>query len=179
LVSRVRATLGVDLAIRTLFEAPTAAGVTARVLDGGVEAPPLRRGERPAIVPLSFAQQRLWFLQRLDSASATYNIPFALRLEGPMDAAALEAALNDVVGRHESLRTIFPDVSGIPRQEILVRAALPVPRVATTAGQLPQRLTAAASRGFDLSRECPLRAQVYRLGPERHVLQLVMHHIAS
>ncbi|MGP4030394.1 condensation domain-containing protein, partial [Actinomadura sp. 3N407] len=187
LVSRIRSALGVELPVRALFEAPTAAGLAERLAGaaGGVR-PPLARAERPDIVPLSYAQQRLWFLNRLDGrgagdASATFNMPIALRLNGALDRDALRDALADVVARHESLRTIFPDGSGRPRQLVLDPAAARPRLDITETGEaaLPMALAAAVGQGFDLSVEPPLRARLFALGGDTHVLMLVLHHIAA
>ena len=136
-----------------------------RLGEGGDARPALVAQPRPAEIPLSFAQQRLWFLYRLEGPSPTYNIPLALRLTGTLDATALEAALGDVVERHESLRTIFPDTLGVPRQQILEAsgAASACDRDGDGGRLLPRQLAAAAQRGFDLAGEPPLRAQCLRL----------------
>ena len=119
---------------------------------------------------------------RLEGPSATYTIPLAVRLTGALDQAALEAALGDVVERHESLRTIFPDTLGVPRQLIL-EAAAARPRLAVERGRprpgLAEALAAAARQGFDLAREPPLRAHLFALGASEHVLLLLLHHIAG
>src|SRR5262249_45266508 len=131
--------------------------------------------------PLSPAQQRLWFLDRLEGPSATYTIPLAVRLTGELDLAALEEALGDLVARHESLRTMFPERLGVPRQEILAPSAAtpPLDVHPTSETDLPAALSAAAQRPFDLSSELPLRARVFALSEREHVLLLVLHHIAG
>src|SRR5882757_990721 len=157
LISRVRASLDVELAIRVLFEAPSVAAL-ARRLDAGEQArAPLRAGERPAEIPLSFAQRRLWFLDRLEGGSATYTIPLAVRLRGALDREALAAALSDVVGRHESLRTIFPETLGVARQQVLEpwQARVRLAVVDVSEAELAAELSAAAGGGFDLAREPP------------------------
>ncbi|GGK04495.1 hypothetical protein GCM10010123_38050 [Pilimelia anulata] len=177
LTGRIRAVLGADLPLRAVFEAPTVADLAAR-LDGARERVPLRRADRPAALPLSFAQQRMWFLYRLDGPNPTYNIPFAVRLTGPLDPAVLGAALADVADRHESLRTVFPDDDGVPRQEIRPdRPDLPV--VPVTADGLPAALAAASAHAFRLDAEIPVRATLFRLGADEHVLLVLVHHIAA
>ena len=180
LVSRIRSSLGVELPIRALFEAPTVGQLVGRLDGAGPIRLPLRPAPRPERLPLSFAQQRLWFLHRFDGPSATYNIPLALRLEGELEADALEAALADVVGRHESLRTLFPEAD-VPEQLILPpEAARPVlERRDLAEADLPDALAAAAGHSFDLARELPIRAWLFRLAPARHVLLVLCHHIAS
>src|SRR5262245_12235712 len=175
LISRVRATLDVEVAIRSLFEAPTVAGLVQRLGDAGSARAPLRVQARPGEVPLSYAQRRLWFLERLEGGSSPYTIPLAVRLRGELDRVALAGALGDVVERHESLRTIFPERGGVPRQEVLPASAADV-RLSVSAvseGELSGALTAAACVGFDLAREVPLRAHLFVPGERRHVLLLV------
>ncbi|MFK0100568.1 non-ribosomal peptide synthase/polyketide synthase [Streptomyces sp. NPDC091040] len=181
LASRVRATLGAELEVRTLFETPTVAGLAARLDGSGAARPALTALPRPERVELSFAQRRLWFLHRMDGPSATYNMPLALSLDGSLDRAALHAALADVIARHESLRTVFRETDGTPHQVVLLPAqahpALPV--VDLDENALPGRLAEAARRGFDLAAEPPVRAELFALAPDRHVLLVVVHHIAA
>ncbi|MFF7646158.1 amino acid adenylation domain-containing protein [Streptomyces canus] len=182
LADRIRAALGTALPVRSVFETPTPAGL-AELLRGtdGVRRPelaPYERGHAP--LPLSYAQQRLWFMSRLDGGGTTYTVPWALRLTGPVAPEALRAALADLVERHEPLRTLHPDFQGAPYQRILTpeagRPDLDVVR--TTEAELPALLTAAARHRFDLSTETPLRATLYTLGADTHVLLLLAHHIA-
>ncbi|HLY64111.1 MAG TPA: condensation domain-containing protein, partial [Chloroflexota bacterium] len=136
---------------------------------------------RPPEIPLSFAQRRLWFLHRLEGPSATYNIPMAVRLSGPLDQEALEAALGDVVARHESLRTVFPETSGTPRQHVIEAscAAVILQKSNVTEATLHATVVGAARQGFDLETEPPLRAHLFALGEQEHVLLLLLHHIAG
>ncbi|MFD1832207.1 amino acid adenylation domain-containing protein, partial [Streptomyces desertarenae] len=133
------------------------------------------------MLPLSLAQQRLWFLHQMDGPSATYNIPTALRMTGALDVAALREALRDVVRRHETLRTVFPDAGDGARQHVLpaAEAAVELAVTGTTEADLPAVLAQEAGHAFDLAREVPLRARLLALGERDHVLCLVIHHIAS
>jgi len=182
LVSRVRAVLGVELAIRAVFEHPTP-GLLARVVEGaGAARPPLTRAAaRPGRLPLSFAQQRLWFLEQFHGPGTAYNLPFAWRLRGRLDAGTLVAALGDVVGRHESLRTVFTVENGEPYQRIIPagQVRVPVTVAAASHADLGGLVEAAARYEFDLAAELPVRAWLFGLADEEHVLVLVCHHIAS
>ncbi|MFB6583674.1 amino acid adenylation domain-containing protein [Streptomyces sp. NPDC056402] len=181
LVSRVRSELDVELAVRAVFEAPTVAGLVERLGRSGGARQALGVRRRPERIPLSPAQRRLWFLNRLEGPNATYNLPLAARFLGSMDLPALTAALADVVSRHESLRTVFPDTDGHPHQLVLdAVTAAPQPVVTvTTSEELDRELAEAASRGFDLATEVPLRVHLFSLGTDEHVLLLVLHHIAG
>ncbi|MGW2839392.1 amino acid adenylation domain-containing protein [Streptomyces sp. NPDC001493] len=182
LAARIRTVLGVEVPVKELFEHSTPAALAA-ALHGAEQArrPLERTGERPDPLPLSFAQQRLWFLGRLEGPSATYNVPLVLRLDGPLDTGALENALADVVERHESLRTVFPETDGIARQLVLdaTGADLDLTPRDTDPARLDDVLTAEVTHPFDVSTELPVRARLMRLSPESHVLVLVLHHIAG
>ncbi|WP_285563806.1 non-ribosomal peptide synthetase [Streptomyces sp. RTGN2] len=179
LLGRVRAAFGVSLPVRELFEAPTPASLALRLQGGARTGPALESAERPAHVPLSFAQQRLWFMHRLEGPSATYNIPIPLRLTGALDLPALTAALGDLIARHETLRTVFPESDGTPRQVVLPLTEPVVEVRDTPAGEAAQELLDAARYAFDLTTETPLRCTVLRMAPDEHVLLLLVHHIAG
>ncbi|MFJ9770754.1 amino acid adenylation domain-containing protein [Kitasatospora sp. NPDC101157] len=133
------------------------------------------------MIPLSYTQRRLWFINRLEEAGASYHVPMAIRVRGELDTAALDAALTDLAARHEPLRTFYPEVDGEPGQRIVdadeVRIPLAVRHCA--AADLDKTMAAAAQQGFDLSAELPLRAYLYVVAPDEHVLLLVTHHIAT
>ncbi len=187
-LTRLRDRLGVDLPVRALFQAPTVAAFAARVdsaarTDGGE---PIPRAPRERPLPLSFAQERLLFLHRLDAARTSYHVPVALELVGRLDAVALERALAAVVARHEVLRTHFPESGGESRQEIepAVPRGLAVIDLAGLGDEAADaeagRLTAReGARPFDLARGPVLRATLLRLAPQRHRALLTTHHVAS
>ncbi|MFB7474170.1 non-ribosomal peptide synthase/polyketide synthase [Kitasatospora sp. NPDC056184] len=179
LVSRVRVVLGVEVGVRELFEHPSVAELARVVVGGagGVRAAVVAR-PRAERVPLSPAQQRLWFLYRFDGPNATYNIPMALRLTGALDRDALAAALADVVGRHESLHTVVAeDEEGA--HQVTVDRVVPFEIVEVTEDSLPGALHGAAGRPFDLTAELPVRAWLFEVGARERVLLVVVHHIAG
>nr|UDM84273.1 NRPS [Paracoccus alcaliphilus] len=184
LISRLRSEMGLEISIRSLFENPTVEAL-ARVLDkaGGVTPrPALRPMPRPRHLPQSFAQARLWTVTQLEGPSATYNMPMALRLSGPLEAAALRAALADITTRHEVLRTIFPN-DDTPVQQVLPAsdpAASPDFTLREiTPEALAPALEAESAHVFDLSQDLPLHSVLFRLSGDEHVLLLVLHHIAG
>jgi pristinamycin I synthase-3/4 len=198
--SRLRAAFGVELPLRDLFEQPTVEGLAGRVEaarrrveDSRAPAPPIVRiGQEPGggPFPLSFAQQRLWFLDQMEPGGSAYNIPFAVRLDGPLNAGLLGTVLNEIVRRHEALRTRFDPRGGDPVQVVDPPAPLAMPLVDLEGLQGQQGLPAneaEASRlvgvigplPFDLARGPLLRAFLLRLSPARHVLLASIHHIVS
>ncbi|HEX2080075.1 MAG TPA: amino acid adenylation domain-containing protein, partial [Longimicrobium sp.] len=189
-VSRVRTVFGVELPLRALFEGATVAELAVRVEEMRRAElpvlPPVVPVERTGALPLSFAQERLWFIDRLEPGSAVYNVPVAWRLGGALDEAALERALGEIVRRHEALRTTFPEVDGSPVQVIAPFGgfALPVEDLsglgeAEREAAVRRRAGEEARRAFDLSAGPLFRAALLRVGAEDHVLLLSMHHIVS
>ena len=189
-LSRLREAFGVSLPVKALFEAPTvsalSAAVTAARREAALPLPPLAPVPRGARLPLSFPQQRLWFMDRLAPDVSTYNMPFAGEVHGPLDVAALAASLMEVVRRHEILRSRFFEVDGQPWQEIVAPGPFPLPLIDLAALPEERRRPALARLGreeagriFDLGRGPLLRARLIRLAAADHVLLLTQHHIVS
>ncbi|HET7231440.1 MAG TPA: amino acid adenylation domain-containing protein, partial [Longimicrobium sp.] len=190
LLSRVQNALGVALPLRAVFEGPTVAQLAVRVEEmrraGLPVLPPVVPVGRDRPLPLSFAQERLWFIDRQEGGSAPYNIPAALRLTGALDAAALECALGEIVRRHESLRTVFREVDGDAVQVIAPFAgfALPIDDLsglppAARETEVRRRAREDAARPFDLAEGPLFRAALLRVADEEHVLLLCTHHIVT
>ncbi|WP_139829761.1 non-ribosomal peptide synthetase, partial [Mycobacterium gastri] len=185
LSTRLQLALNTEVPVRSIFDAPTVADLADhlhRQRTGRIR-PPVAPVRRPDRIPLSYAQQRLWFLNQFEGGAATYNMPTAFRIKGALDVEALGAALDDVIARHESLRTVFPDIDGVPFQEVLPARAGMWRRGGAAVMSLPEQdvageLVALAGYRFDLSAEIPIRAQIYSVGPEQHVVGIVVHHIA-
>lgn len=184
-----RSYLGRHLSLLDVISADTAANLVEYARTSGAPRHrggfrPLRASARPPVVPLSFAQRRLWFLDQLLGPSPVYNMAVALQLQGHLDSAALGAALIDVVNRHESLRTVFPATDGAPQQLVIPTASVnPFSDIIDASSWPADRLTAAveeaARHSFDLATEIPLRTRLFRTGADEHVLVAVAHHIAA
>ena len=186
LIAAVNTGLDAELAVRAVFDAPTVAGVAEWINAHADQAvrPPLVVRERPVVVPLSFAQERLWVLGQLYGPSPVYNMPAVYRISGGLDVAALAAALADVVARHESLRTVFAAVEGVPRQVVVAAADADfgwqvVDATGWSAGRVEQAVGAVVRHSFDLATEIPLRATLFTLGEGEFVVAAVVHHIAA
>ena len=190
-VSRIRSVLDVELPLHQVFVAPTLEGLAAWIGKEieerrGIPLPPIERVTREGVLPLSFAQQRLWFLDRLEPGTATFNLPAPLRLAGRLDVGALSRALDEIVRRHESLRTRFGEREGRGVQEIRPAAPVPLPWIdlaglpAAVREPEAQRLAGAEARlPFDLARGPLLRATLLRLDAEDWLLLVTMHHIVT
>ncbi|MFC3964492.1 non-ribosomal peptide synthetase [Nocardia jiangsuensis] len=182
-VARIGAALDAHIPVRVLFEIATVGGLAARAEQaaGGGARPPLTAAPRPAHIPLSPAQQRMWFLNRFDRSSAAYTIPIAVRLRGALDAAALRAAIADVVERHEILRTVYPETADGPAQVILApEQATPKLRIRPlTPDEIPGALAELVTTAFDVTAEVPLRVVLLELAPDDFVLAMAIHHVSG
>ncbi|HZG53938.1 MAG TPA: amino acid adenylation domain-containing protein, partial [Pyrinomonadaceae bacterium] len=192
LATRLREIFKIQLPLRVVFEAATPAGIASAVADALRDAahmpppPPILPGRRGRQLPLSYAQQRLWFLHQLEPESAAYNVLTAVRLRGEFDAQAVAQSLAELVRRHEVLRTVFKVVDGQPTQVVKETMPLSLGRVDLSAGDeadreeaVRQAIRAEAGQPFDLGRGPLLRARLLRLSEAEHVLVLAMHHIVS
>ncbi|WP_235217099.1 non-ribosomal peptide synthase/polyketide synthase [Archangium violaceum] len=190
-VSRIRSAFQVELPLRALFEAPSVASLAAHLSaahpsSATIQAPPLKPTDTSGPLPLSFSQQRLWFLDQLQPGSSSYNMPFVLRLEGALDEAALQRVFSELVRRHHSLRTTFGSEAGQPVQRIAPTASLPLSLVDLSSLPPSERMDEAhrqasrvALRPFDLAHGPLIHASLFKLEERLHILVLSMHHIVS
>ncbi|MES1245512.1 MAG: amino acid adenylation domain-containing protein [Acidobacteriota bacterium] len=181
---KVREVFGVDVPVRALFEASTVKGLAARIESGEPSAPlaPIPRLERTGPVPQSYAQERLWFLSQMLENQAVYHMPYAVRFDGnigDIDEAALARALQELVRRHEALRTVFRQTDEGALQTVLPFEPGLLRRVDLTRGAFERLSEAEARRPFDLERGPVMRAELVRLAPDEHVLLLTLHHIVA
>ncbi|HEX6747477.1 MAG TPA: amino acid adenylation domain-containing protein [Longimicrobium sp.] len=188
-ITRVREAFGVDLPLRAVFESPTLSALAAeigRLAGTGTEAPPIVPVDRTGDLPLTFAQERLWFVDRMEPGSMVVTMGSVYRLSGALDAAALERALGEVVRRHESLRSVFPEVDGTPVQRVLPWRAYHLPTTDLKALPEDERGAAAGrivrepfTTPFDLARGPLLRAVLVRLDEGEHLFAFNLHHVAG
>ncbi len=191
MASRLREAFGVDVPLRSIFEAPTLAALVLEIEksvheEAGPLPPPLTPTPRDGALPLSFAQQRLWFVDQIEPGNPAYNMPSAVRLTGALDLEALERSLNLIVARHESLRTTFVTVDGEPMQVVhppqplsLAVELCPHSNGTQQAEALQKLAAAEATVPFDLARGPLLRVRLLQLAATEHVIFLTMHHIIS
>ncbi|WP_353507227.1 amino acid adenylation domain-containing protein, partial [Gordonia sp. ABSL1-1] len=179
LAARVGISLGVDISVRELFDAPSVRALVASISDADPALVPVTAvSPRPDVIPLAFAQQRMWFINQMDPTQPTYNIPIVRRVSGELDVDALHAAMIDVVTRHEILRTTFPVVDGVPTQKI-ARANSVAARLDWSIADSIAEVEEAALTGFDVTTQWPIRIRLHRVGPTEYVFAVITHHIAS
>ena len=184
LIAAINKAMNTQLTVRALFDTPTIAGLAPGLRADVCQRIPLVSGPRPAVVPLSFSQRRLWFLDQLHGPSAVYNMAVALRLNGRLDVDALGAALMDVVSRHESLRTVFRAEDGVPYQQVLAAEQADfgwgvVDATSWQAAELDEEIGVVARHTFDLAADIPLHAKLFAMSADEHILVATVHHIAA
>jgi amino acid adenylation domain-containing protein len=191
LISRIRAAFKIELPLRTPFEAPVLAELAARIdeairAEAGMPTPPLVRMERGAEAPLSFAQQRLWFIEQLEPESALYDNALTVRLTGRLHKHALQRTFTEIVRRHEVLRTTFQTIKSAPMQIVAEASSLPLPEIDLSELEVGEReplllklVRQESAQAFDLTRGPLLRLKLIKLAAEEHVVLLTMHHIIS
>ena len=189
-ISRARNIFHVELHVHDLFNSPTIAGLAAivaeKLKDRKLQSPPIRAAARGKELPVSFAQQRLWFIDRLESGSPFYNIPVAVRLNGMLDVKVLRRCVDEIVRRHEVLRTAFVEASRQPTQVVIPELAVPIAvddlkdfSNGSKQAQLQRRVKEVVQRPFTLNKPPLLRINLFKLATEEHILLAVMHHIVS
>jgi len=191
-MSRVRESFRVELPLRAIFETPTIAGLANQIhlalqtSRGSIERPSITSADRSQVLPVSFSQARMWFMHQIAPESPAYNLGVALRLVGSLDRSSLANSLDEIVRRHEAIRTVFPAVDGQPRQVIAESSPVPLPVIDLSNLPLDQRSAKAkelvseeSRRPFNLERDLLMRVVLICLGQEEHVLAIIMHHIAS
>lgn len=204
LIAEIRAEFGVELEVRAAFDTPTVAELAAQVdeqhrgesgMDTGTERPDtlgpiaptvdagkpeLVAGQRPEHIPLSYPQLMMWLPSQLDHDEPVGNLPYVVRLDGPVDTGVLAAAIGDVIARHEALRTTFPNRDGVPYQRILPSAPIDVPVIAVVDEQrLSDRLSSEFRYRFAVDSELLIRPRIFVLDETRHMLSLLMHHLVT
>ncbi|MEC3955095.1 amino acid adenylation domain-containing protein [Nocardia sp. CDC153] len=185
LIVLIHREFGVELDVRAPFDTPTVAGLAALIesapaAEVRAETPSLAKRARPDRVPLSFSQLAMWFQRKLEGPSSVGNIPFAMRVDGPLDIAALTAALGDVVARHEALRTVFPEDGGVPYQSVLPAGPIDVlVTVLDDPDRLPDELAEAAAYRFAVESELLVRPKVFVLDRNSHAISLLVHHMVA
>jgi amino acid adenylation domain-containing protein len=189
--ARLREAFAVELALRAVFEAPTLQGLAAHVEElrrqaAGTPLPPLQAQPRPQQLPLSFEQERIWFVDRLFPESVAQHLPLAVRVHGPFDVTALQRALEAIAQRHSVLRSRFPAIDGRPQQIVSQSTSIAVMRIdltdiapANRHEELHSRLIEQQRRRFDLERDPPIRICLFELGSSERVLSATIHHIAA
>ena len=179
LAARIAVVLGVGVAIRDVFATPTVRELIEQVADNELAPGPVTAlAVRPDPIPVSFAQQRMWFINRFDPDAPTYNIPVVLKITGALDVPAVRAAMIDVIDRHEVLRTTFPAIDGVPCQRIGSAAEFDARGVWQVVDSR-QAVLDAVSTGFDVAQQWPIRVCVWRKSGDVHVLAVIIHHIAG
>ncbi|MDZ7949845.1 non-ribosomal peptide synthetase [Nostoc sp. DedQUE09] len=191
LISQIRQVFQVELPLHCVFEKPTIAGLAkdiekATKIGLGIDTPDIERISRSQELPLSFAQQRLWFLAKLDPNSCFYNIPAAVRLQGQLNIKALQQSFNEILCRHEALRANFQTIKGQPVAIISSVTSLPLSVFDISElpanqqeAQVKQQALAEAQQPFDLKSDLLLRVKLLRLSEQEHVVLFTMHHIVS
>ncbi|KQU04004.1 hypothetical protein ASG56_11295 [Rhodococcus sp. Leaf7] len=169
-----------EVSVRSVFDHPTVAALAGNLTESPASVrPALTTAPRPDRVPLSFAQHRMWFLNRIDADRGGYVVPIALALTGRLDVEALQSALGDVIDRHEILRTVHPAIDGVPHQVVLPSVDVPLSVVTVDADAVPDAVRDAIAVHIDVVTDTPLRATLLVISPTEHVLVLVVHHIAA